>query len=76
MFMLFKNFFLEVKKSHYLREKFPNAFELHSTPLPMREAAKDVRKRWYSTGEGEADIKMFALARLSMAVPFPEYVLY
>lgn len=42
----------------------------------MRPDAKDARKRWYSIGEGEADIKMLGLAKLSMAVPFPEYMLY
>lgn len=43
---------------------------------PMRPDAKDARKRWYSIREGEADIKMLGLARLSMAVHFSEYMLY
>lgn len=74
-FVWFKNF-VEIKKSHYLRARFPNALELYSTHTLMGADAKDARKRWYFTGEREADIKMLGLARLSMAVPFSEYMLY
>lgn len=71
----FKNFFLEVKKSYYLRARFPNASELRSTHVPLRADGKGASKRWYSTGEGEVDPKMLGLATLSMAVPLSEYIL-